>query len=287
MQEWLSITHDENRILHPEINYQSVVNIWNTCTETDIAMTDEEIMTMLQGPLRIPRQRETPTQPKSAPDSVSKSPPRYSSSLLLFCYYFLFHADAYQTPITDAKLYSASLGKGIEAIPLFEYLGKHWDREHWLFMLSHCQGLDFHALARRQQDKLSPKLIEYGQRRATAEKGKWTRKKRIRLELEQQGETDMRFCVGHLEDFVAVFDFEEVCYGDELVAELRDFGSREGSTSGLVTGDLATEIHSSCSRSYIQTLFPESVRLLLRRAMYSIFLLYFVWWCRLCWVPGS
>lgn len=279
MQKWLSISPDEKLALHPEINYQSVVNIWNACTETERTMTDEEVMTMLQGPLRIPRQKSRPDSPKSVPSIVSKPTPRYSSSLLLFCYYFLFRADAYQTLITDAKLYSASPGNKMEGVPLFEYLEKHWDREHWLNMLSHCQGLDFHALARRQQDKLSPSLVEYGQRRAAGEKGKWMRKKRIRLALEQQGETDMRFCVGYLEDFVAVFDFEEECDGDGFVDEKIKFGFGERNTSSTVVGEWEAEIHTSSSLSRRQTLSPEPAQRFLRQTVYSVAILYFIYRC--------
>lgn len=159
MQQWLAITHDEHKVLHPEINYQSVVNIWNTCYHAHISMTDEEVMTMLQGPLRIPRQNSHHSNKliKSPPTNICASIPRYSSSLLLLCYYFLFHTDAYSNPIANATLHSISLG----STPLFTYLSQHWDRLHWLSMLSNCKMLDFHALARRQQDRLAAEMIEY------------------------------------------------------------------------------------------------------------------------------
>lgn len=39
----------------------------------------------------------------------------------------------------------------------------------------------------------------------------------MKLELDQQVESDMRFCVGYLEDFIAVFEFEVECDEDDEI----------------------------------------------------------------------
>jgi hypothetical protein len=202
VQEWLSINYDESRVLHREIHYQSLVQIWKSCMEAEVSMTDEEIMTMLQGPLRLPRHQEITSNPPESLQEVASSP-RCSSLLLLFCYYFLFRYDPYGCKITSAKLHSASEK---ESLPLFEYLNQYWDGEHWLQMLSQCHGLDLHAVARRQQDE--HRLFTYDKVMLN-DRGKWVKKKTVTLSLVQDGET--RFCVGYLDDFMAVFEFEEDC----------------------------------------------------------------------------
>jgi hypothetical protein len=261
VQEWLSINYDESRVLHPEIHYQSLVQIWNSCMEADVSMTDEEIMTMLQGPLRLPRHQGITSNPPESPQEVASSP-RCSSSLLLFCYYFLFRRDPYGCKITSAKLHSASEK---ESLPLFDYLNQYWDGEQWLRMLSQCHGLDFHAVARRQQDK--HRLFAYDNVMLN-DRGKWVKKKTTTLSLVQDGET--RFCVGYLDDFVAVFEFEEDCKEDRCEEQEEDIISES-----VQTGSKPSHISS-------QNLLKDlSQRLLLEIVILVVFirLLYFSYIC--------
>jgi hypothetical protein len=67
VQQWLKISNEELSIVNPESNYQNVVGIWNSSIETEESMTDEQIMTLLQGPLRLPRPRRC-----AAPDLESE-----------------------------------------------------------------------------------------------------------------------------------------------------------------------------------------------------------------------
>jgi hypothetical protein len=96
--------------------------------DTEVSMTDEEIMTMLQGPLRLPRHhRETSNPAERAQEGGL--PSRYSPTYVIFCYYFIFRRDPYGCKITNARLHSASVK---ESLPLFDYLSKYWDRECWV-----------------------------------------------------------------------------------------------------------------------------------------------------------
>ena len=192
--------------MHPETNYQNVVGIWNSSIETEESMTDEEIMTLLQGPLRLPRPRrcaafDTVTETHSTGATMS----RCSSSVLLFCYYFLFHKDPYSHGISQAWLYSRSFKDRIP-VPLYEYLGQYWHGEKWHGMLRQCNNLDFVGLAQRQQEKFSgfsyAKAWDY-------ERSRWVRKKTALFKFGEDGDGEPGVWIGPLGDCQAVFEFED------------------------------------------------------------------------------
>jgi hypothetical protein len=109
-------------------------------------------MTMLQGPLRSPRETELLLDLAKQASSTNHTMARYSSSHLLFCYYFLFHQDPYGCRISKATIFLPSLKC---EMPLHEFVGQYWDRDEWLQLLGKCTNLDFHKLAQRQHDRHS------------------------------------------------------------------------------------------------------------------------------------
>jgi len=153
VQEWLSIHEEQDQIIHPERNYDCVTRIWKHSVEIQDEISDSEIMTMLQGPLRSPRETELLLDLAKQASSTNQTMARYSSAHLLFCYYFLFHQDPYGCPIRKATIFIPSLNC---ERPLYEYVGQYWNREEWLQLLKKCTALDFHKLSQRQQDKHAP-----------------------------------------------------------------------------------------------------------------------------------
>jgi hypothetical protein len=195
VQQWLTISNEESSILNPEANYQNVVGIWNSSIETEDSMTDEQIMTLLQGPLRLPRTYQ------GAPFDIDAKKihagtaniSRCSSSVLLFCYYFLFHQDPYGHEISQAWLRSRSF-KDVTPAPLYEYLSQYWHGEKWLSMLAECHDLDFVGLAQRQQEKFSgfacSKVWDYG-------RGRWVRRKTALFKFGEDGGGSLAFGLAH------------------------------------------------------------------------------------------
>lgn len=217
VQQWLTISNEESSIENPEANYQNVVGIWNSSIETEDSMTDEQIMTMLQGPLRLPRPRRcvpfdigTETH-----DTGAATMSRCSSSVLLFCYYFLFHRDPYGHKISQAWLSSCSFKDAI-SVPLYEYLSQYWHGEKWLSMLGQCRDLDFHGLAQRQQDK----FLGFSYAKAwDCKRGKWVRKKTALFKFGEDGDEQSGVWIGRLSDCQAVFEFEDQECEDSPLAE--------------------------------------------------------------------
>jgi hypothetical protein len=201
--------------MNPEANYQNCVGIWNSSIETEDSMTDEQIMTLLQGPLRLPRPR------RSAPFDIDAEThntcnvtlPRCSSSALLFCFYFLFHQDPYGHVISQAWLRSPSLKDSVP-VPLFEYLGQYWHGEKWLTMLEQCRDLDFLGLAQRQQQK----FLGFSYAKTwDCVRQKWVRKKTALFKFGEDGDKQPSIWIGTLNDCEAVFEFvEQECEGSSL-----------------------------------------------------------------------
>lgn len=183
--------------------------------ETEEQISDELIITLLQGPLRIPRQNSS---------NVTKTPAmyKYSTPLLLFCFYFLFQQDPYGSKIRSATLHSRYLRK---PVPFYEYTQKYWDGEHWKRMLSHCKGLDFRALAERQQGKFTGFTWS---RSTDTGCGKSTRKRVATFNFCADEEWIVR--IGPLEKFQVVFEFEgEDMEGDSFEDDQRQNGGSEKS----------------------------------------------------------
>jgi hypothetical protein len=207
VQQWLTISNEESFIMNPEASYQNCVGIWNASIETEDSMTDEQIMTLLQGPLRLPRPRrcapfDIDTETHSIGDITLS---RCSSSVLLFCYYFLFHQDPYGHKISQAWLRSRSL-KDATPVPLYEYLGQYWHGEKWLIMLGQCRELDFLGLAQRQQEK----FLGFSYARTwDGEREKWVKKKTALFKFGEEGDKQPGIWIGTLSDCQAVFEFEE------------------------------------------------------------------------------
>lgn len=217
VQEWLTISNEESAIWHPEAHYQNVVGIWNSSIETQGSMTDEAIMTLLQGPLRLPRQQrcfDLDIQAET-PSIGAATMPTCSSSLLLFCYYFLFHGDPYGHEVSKAWLHSSSF-KDSAPVPLYEYLTQYWHGEEWVSMLLHLNDLDFRALSQRQQDKfLGFSYVEPWD----CDRGKWVRKKRALFKFGRCEGGEPGVWIGPLGDCQAVFEFEYPDCGDDVLAE--------------------------------------------------------------------
>jgi hypothetical protein len=116
--------------MNPEVNYKAGVGIWNSSIEAEDSMTDEQIMTLLQGPLRLPRPPQFPALEMGAESRSTgdASTSRCSRAVLLFCYYFFFHQDPYGHEISQAWLHSPSLKNAIP-VPLYEYLSQYWRGE--------------------------------------------------------------------------------------------------------------------------------------------------------------
>lgn len=217
VQQWLTISNEESAIVHPESNYQNVVGIWNSSIETEESMTDEQIMTLLQGPLRLPRRRRSAafdidTETHSTGAATLS---RCSSSLLLFCYYFLFQQDPYGHEISRAWIHSRSLKDGI-SVPLYEYLSQYWHCEKWLGMLRQCNDLDFRGLAQRQQEKFSG--FTYA-KAWDCERGSWVRKKTALFKFSEDGDGQPGVWIGPLGDCQAVFEFDDQEFEDGFLAE--------------------------------------------------------------------
>ena len=207
VQQWLTINNEESFIMNPEASYQNCVGIWNSSIETEESMTDEQIMTLLQGPLRLPRARRcTPYDIEAETYNTGDiTLSRCSSSVLLFCYYFMFHQDPYGHIISQAWLRSPSL-RDANPVPLYEYLSQYWHGEKWLSMLGKCRDLDFLGLAQRQQDKFlgfsSAKAWNY-------ERQKWVTKKTALFKFGEDGDKQPAIWIGTLSDCQVVFEFEE------------------------------------------------------------------------------
>jgi hypothetical protein len=197
VQEWLCIHEEPNSVLHPERNYDCVTRIWNNSLEIQEEISDSEIMTMLQGPLRSPRETELLLNQARQASSASQTMARYSSSHLLLCYYFLFHQDPYGRRISKATIYLTSLKC---EMPLYEYVGQYWDREEWLHLLGKCTNLDFHKLCQRQQDKHSlppgDSIWEFG-----------PGKKKI-ARISSTVDKYFNVWIGPVKDWEAIFEFE-------------------------------------------------------------------------------
>ncbi|KAF8862548.1 hypothetical protein BDZ45DRAFT_190045 [Acephala macrosclerotiorum] len=217
VQQWLNISNKESVIVHPEANYQSVVGIWNSSIETEESMTDEQIMTMLQGPLRLPRPRKYAASNVDGGAQEAGDTPvsRCSSSLLLFCYYFLFHQDPYGVGISEALLKSRSWKNSIR-VPLYEYLSQYWHGDKWLEMLSNCHDLDFHKLAQRQQEKFQG--FSYS-KFWDNKRGKWVRKKTALFQFGEDGEKAPCIWIGPLDQCEVVFEFDSQECEDCSLAE--------------------------------------------------------------------
>jgi hypothetical protein len=215
VQQWLNISNEESSILNPEANYQNVVGIWNSTIETEDSMTDEQIMTLLQGPLRLPRPRSCAPIGMDAEtqDTGAATISRCSSSVLLFCYYFLFHQDPYGHEIHHAWLHSHSY-KGAIRVPLYEYLSQYWRGEKWLIMLEQCHDLDFLGLAQRQQEK----FLGFSYAKAwDGVRGKWVRNKTAWFKFGKDGRVQPDIWIGPLSDCQVVFEFEDQeCEGGPL-----------------------------------------------------------------------
>lgn len=216
VQEWLTISNAESAIIHPEDNYQNVVGIWNSSIETEESMTDEEIMTLLQGPLRLPRsQRCGALKMENETPNIGTGTNRCSSSLLLFCYYFMFQQDPYGHQISKAWLHSSSFKHG-GPVPLYEYLRQYWHSDKWLGMLSHCNDLDFHGLAQRQQEKFAGLTCA---KAWDCERGKWYRKMTASFKFGGDGDGEWGVWIGPLDNCQAVFQFEDFDFLDETLVK--------------------------------------------------------------------
>jgi hypothetical protein len=119
-------------------------------------------------------------------------------------------------------------------------------------MLSQCHGLDFHARARRQQDK--HQLFEYGKVVLNG-KGKCVKKKSVTLTPAHDSETDAH--VGHLNHLAAVLNFEEECKDEEH--EMHNFEEVEGDSS---LSSYEAEPVCKCFQSLSQNLAKYLYRLL-------------------------
>ncbi|KAL5313420.1 hypothetical protein ACEPPN_019153 [Leptodophora sp. 'Broadleaf-Isolate-01'] len=139
--------------------------------------------------------------------------PRCSSSLVIFCYYFIFHGDPYGHRVSKVWLYSSSF-KDNFPVPLYKYLSQYWHREEWASMLPHCNDLDLHGLAQRQQGKFPgfsyTKVWDH-------ERGKWVKKKTAFFKFGRCEGGEPSVWIGPLSDCQAVFEFEDQDCGDDLV----------------------------------------------------------------------
>lgn len=212
VQEWLGIVEDQKSVFHPENNYDSVRKIWNQSIETQEEISDAEIVTLLQAPLRLPRETAYSFQMAMETSRTNNSILRYSPPLLLFCYYFMFNQDPYGCRVTNATLSSPALKRDVS---LYEYVGQYWNRKEWLRLLTLCVELDFHRLAQRQQDKYLS--LSY-QRIWEADQAKWVKRRIARF----SSSDDIHFNVwiGPLEDWSAVYEFEGEVEADGFESEV-------------------------------------------------------------------
>jgi hypothetical protein len=175
------------------------MRIWNNSIESQEEISDSAIITLLQGPLRLPRETDPLVDLARQVSSTNKPiETRYSSSLFLLCYYFMFRQDPYGRPITKATI-SSPLLKGHR--PLYEYIGRYWDAKEWLRLLSKCADLDFHKVAQREQDKHS--LHSPGSIWDTGQNSK-----RI-ARISSKDDIYFNVWIGPLKDWEAVLEFEE------------------------------------------------------------------------------
>lgn len=278
VQQWLTISNEESFIMNPEASYQNCVGIWNASIETEESMTDEQIMTLLQGPLRLPRPRrcapfDIDAETQNTGDITLS---RCSSSVLLFCYYFLFHQDPYGHKISQAWLRSRSLKAAIP-VPLYEYLGQYWHGEKWLAMLVQCRDLDFHGLAQRQQEK----FLGFSYARTwDYEREKWVKKKTALFKFGEDGDKEPGIWIGTLSDCQALFEFEEQecedspLAGNQLVGK---FVLEAFPPVPAVTSPVPKSRGSLVLFQVLQLAKALSQQLSTVRVILSVFLIYFLY----------
>jgi hypothetical protein len=278
VQQWLTISNKESSILNPEANYQNVVGIWNSSIETEDSMTDEQIMTLLQGPLRLPRQYQCAPFDIDARkyNAGTANISRCSSSVLLFCYYFLFHQDPYGHEISQAWLRSRSF-KDVTPAPLYEYLSQYWHGEKWLSMLAECHDLDFVGLAQRQQEKFlgfsCSKVWDY-------ERGKWVRRKTALFKFGEDGGGQPSVWVGPLSDCQAVFEFEDQECEDGSLAEnevVKKFAPEAFSPAPAVISPVPKSRQNLVPFHSLYLVNALSQQLFTVGAIVSVFLFYFLY----------
>ena len=202
VQEWLSINNSDSQLLHPERNYASVVEIWNSCVEIHDSASDEDVMTILQGPILLPRNSSSPdVLPQQNVDACLS--PRFCRNLLVFCYYFIFVKDPYGFDVSRATLHSPSLGSSVS---FYTYISQYWKRDEWVEMLRTAPDLDlnFQGVAQRQQDIFPGFTYEEEYR---SEKDKWVTKRIATFKSSMTGNGPV--WIGPLNDWVAVFEFDE------------------------------------------------------------------------------
>jgi hypothetical protein len=123
----------------------------------------------------------------------------------------MFYQDPYGCRVTKATMSIPFLK---EAVPLYDYVGRYWNRNEWLRLLSMCADLDFHALGQRQQDKYLPpsyeKIWDTGQ-------SKWIRRRVAKIS--SSDDVCFNVWIGPWKDWKAVFEFEGNFEGDGSDAE--------------------------------------------------------------------
>lgn len=211
VQQWLGIVEQQNSVFHPENNYDSVRKIWNQIIETQEEISDAEIITLLQAPLRLPRETAPPFHMAMKTSCANNSHLRYSTSLLLFCYYFMFNEDPYGCRITNATFSSPCLK---ESVSLVEYVEQYWDRRVWLRILALCAELDFRKLTQRQQDRYVPFSYQI-----TWDTGQAKHVKRRIAKIASSDDVHFNVWIGPLKDWTAIFEFEGEVDVDDSVSE--------------------------------------------------------------------
>jgi hypothetical protein len=124
----------------------------------------------------------------------------------------MFNQDPYGCRVTTARLSSPSLKQDVS---LYEYVEQYWDRKEWLRLLTLCVELDFHKLAKRQQDRYLPLSYE---RIWDTGQAKWFKRRIARF----SSSDDIHFNVwiGPLEDWSAAYEFEGDVEADGSESEI-------------------------------------------------------------------
>jgi hypothetical protein len=94
---------------------------------TDEPISSDVTVTLLQGPLRIPRLES------HSPDVKNQEDAKYSTTLLLLCFYFLTRQDPHGHKIAWATLRPRAMSEPME---FWEHVGRYWDGAQWRQMLT-------------------------------------------------------------------------------------------------------------------------------------------------------
>lgn len=197
VQKWLDISENQDQDCLPEKNYDRAARIWRHSLEIHDEMSDAEILTMLQGPVRSLRKTRLSSDLGKELPSTDQTMTRYSSTHTLISYYFLFQQDPYGRRITKATISLPSLKC---EMPFYEYSGQYCNRKEWFRILGKFIDIDFHKLGQRQQDEHalhSPHSIW--------EAGSGNRKI---ARISSSSELNLNVWYGPVKDWEVVFEFE-------------------------------------------------------------------------------